>query len=411
MQLTQKIKIVPTYAQEIVLNALSEKCRLIYNFALSERKEAFEKGIKGINYRKQQDDLPKLKLKYPEYKWVYSKSLQYALRSLDANFKSFFALRKKDPEANPPKFRSRKFFTTITYNQSGFKAKKGWIGLSHKHPLGTKLRFKIPEKFLFGRIYQISLYKKDKKYFLSITYDKKEPEFIDNGLYQAFDLGVMKQTAVNMQGRFKEFKVARPDRYWHKPIAKLQSRRDHCRKNSKQFKKLHKLLAKCKRKCSNQAKDFLHKLSHKIVTNTKANTIIVGDLSVKKMCKINKYQKGLHQSLHNTGSISRLVEFLTYKAKLIGKRTVEISERKSSKRCCVCGKEHNMPLHVRQYICDCGNNIDRDKNSSVNIMSKFLSHNGLCTAYSQFAGNLRHTGIAIEAMYSQEALTSKCQAF
>lgn len=404
MQLTQKIRIEPTYAQEIVIQALSEKCRLIYNFALKERKEAFEKGIKRINYRKQQDDLPKIKLKYPEYDWVYSKVLQHTLRTLNADFRSFFALWKKgDKEAKPPKFKGKKFFTTMMHNQSGFKLGKGWMELSHKHPTGTKLRFNIPEKFSFSKVCQVTIYKKDKQYFLSVVYEIKEPKFVDNGMYQAFDLGVTKHTAINIQGKFKEFKIARPDKYWKNPITELQSRKDHCKKNSNKFKKLNILLSKCKRKCSNQIKDFQHKLSHKIVTNTKANTIIVGDLSVKKMCKTNKYQKGLHYSLHNTGWISRLVWFLTYKAKRIGKRTVETSERKTSKRCCICGKEQDMPLYKRQYVCDCGNIIDRDRNSSINIMSYFLSQNGLCTAYSNFLGNLRQTGLAIVAKYSQEA--------
>src|SRR3990167_5639562 len=139
MQLTQQIKIKASPSQEIVLEALSEKCRLIYNFALKERKEAFEQNINGINYVKQQNDLPQLKAKFPEYNWVYSKVLQYALRTLDADFKSFFALNKKgDKDARPPKFKGKKFFTTMVYNQSGFKTGEGWIELSHKHPLGTK---------------------------------------------------------------------------------------------------------------------------------------------------------------------------------------------------------------------------------------------------------------------------------
>jgi putative transposase len=37
------------------------------------------------------------------------------------------------------------------------------------------------------------------------------------------------------------------------------------------------------KKSANQRKDFQHKLSRKIVENTKANTIIVGDLDVKEM--------------------------------------------------------------------------------------------------------------------------------
>ena len=121
------------------------------------------------------------------------------------------------------------------------------------------------------------------------------------------------------------------------------------------------------------------------------------------MCKINKHQKGLHASLHNTGIIGRFVRTLTYKAELVGKKVIEFSERKTSKKCCCCGKEHIMPLHKRVMDCDCGNKIDRDKNSSVNIMSNFLSQNGQWTTYQQFADNLRNTGVPME-QHSQEAL-------
>jgi len=300
MQLTQKIRIEPSPSQEIVLDALSEKCRLIYNFALSERKEAFKQGIKEISYIKQQNDLPSIKKQYPEYSWVYSKVLQHILRTLDANYKSFFALNKKgDKDANTPKFRGKNYFTTMTYNQSGFKVGEDWIELSHKHPIGTKLRFEIPKKFAFSKIYQISIYKKEKQYFLSIVCDKQEKEFVDNQQYQAFDLGVMKQTAVNLQGKFLEFWNHRPDKYWQKPTEELQSRRDHCRKYSPKWRMLNTLHNKCKRKSANQMKDFQHKLSRKIVNNTKANTLIIGDLSPRDMCKKEKYKKGLHRSVHN----------------------------------------------------------------------------------------------------------------
>ncbi|MFX1357044.1 MAG: helix-turn-helix domain-containing protein, partial [Promethearchaeota archaeon] len=39
MLLTQKIRIWPSLEQEQVLWDLSEKCRLLYNFALQERKQ------------------------------------------------------------------------------------------------------------------------------------------------------------------------------------------------------------------------------------------------------------------------------------------------------------------------------------------------------------------------------------
>ncbi|MFO8019711.1 MAG: helix-turn-helix domain-containing protein, partial [Promethearchaeia archaeon] len=97
MQLSQKIRIYPTEEQLQVLWDLSEKCRLIYNFALSDRINTWKKQKKKpkqerkyITYTQQQNRLPKIKDKYPEYKWVYSKVLQMTLRKLDANYRSFF---------------------------------------------------------------------------------------------------------------------------------------------------------------------------------------------------------------------------------------------------------------------------------------------------------------------------------
>jgi putative transposase len=132
MQLTQQVRIEPTKEQENVLWDLSEKCRLIYNFALKERKDAHKYGHK-IGYMKQQNDLPTIKKKYPEYDWVYSKVLQYTLRNLDADYRSFFALKKNgDKDANPPKYKGKKYFTTMVYNQSGFAIRNGCIELWDK---------------------------------------------------------------------------------------------------------------------------------------------------------------------------------------------------------------------------------------------------------------------------------------
>lgn len=404
MKLTQQIRITPTKQQEDTLWRLSEKCRLIYNFALTEKQLCWELDIKGVNYYSQQNDLPKLKQKYPDYKMVYSKVLQYVLRTLNADYKSFFALWKKgDKDAKPPNYKGKEYFTTMVYNQSGFKVENGKVRLSQycdKQPL----EFRIPDKFKFDKIYQVSVYQKNKDFYISLTYEKQEKEYVDNGLYQAIDLGITNiVTAVNSKGKFLQIKNERPDKYWLPKEKKIQSRRDHCKKESNRWNKMDKNLNKMKRKSANQIRDFQHKLSRKIVDNTKANTIIVGDLDVKKMGKKGgKRKRGLNRAIQNTGTLGRFVRFLTYKAKVVGKRTKETSEYKTSKECCCCGKEWEMDLSIRTMKCDCGNIMDRDDNSSVNIMTRFLSRNGLWTALSEFQANLRQTGIPI-GIYSQEA--------
>lgn len=131
------------------------------------------------------------------------------------------------------------------------------------------------------------------------------------------------------------------------------------------------------RKKSNQLKDFQHKLSKKMVNNTKANTIIIGKLAVKKMAQskklIGKKKRSVNRSTQNQGYLSRFIEFLTYKAELRGKRLIRIDESYTSQECYVCKKRHDMPLSERNMICNCGNNIDRDRNSAINIMLKYLS--------------------------------------
>jgi putative transposase len=83
------------------------------------------------------------------------------------------------------------------------------------------------------------------------------------------------------------------------------------------------------KKAADQRKDFQHKLSRKIVENTKANTIVVGDLDVKEMAQekdkdknpLQKARKrGLNRGTQNTGLLSRFTKFLTYKAGEIGKK-------------------------------------------------------------------------------------------
>ena len=42
---------------------------------------------------------------------------------------------------------------------------------------------------------------------------------------------------------------------------------------------------------------------------------------------------------------------------------------------------------------DCGNVIDRDRNSAINIMKRFLSQNVLWPGYQQLAEDLLQTGL------------------
>ncbi|NPE31465.1 IS200/IS605 family element transposase accessory protein TnpB [Methanococcoides sp. SA1] len=434
MQLTLPIRINPSLEQETVLWNLSEKCRLCYNFALMERRDAYKNKIK-ISYVKQQNDLPTIKQTYPEYAWVYSKVLQGTLKCLDNDYKSFFNLKKNgDKKSKPPGFKGKDYFTTMLYNQSGFEISdsnghvvirksmdtrinrpvldyfdqdKLYIDLSHKHPSKIPLKFELPIEVLNEGIFkqavsidQINVYQKETEFYISITYSVASTQFSNNDAYLAIDIGTIKQSMVDTDGNFTELINRRPDKYWEPKIHQIQSRRNHCLKKSRKWKLLNKNLKKMKRRSSDQLKDNQHKITKRIIENNDANVIIIGKLDVKQMASSKpddkKYDKSTHRGTHNSGHMGRFAQFLTYKAENAGKRIIRIDESYTSKMCCVCGSLKDMSLNDRTYECGvCGNVLDRDCNSSVNILLRYFKHNALWTGYQQTVDNLRLTGLQI----------------
>ena len=407
--LTRKFTINPTKKQQKILWELAEACRLLYNHALAERQFLYASYGYSVTYIDQQNALPLLKKLFPRYKQVYSKVLQMTLKKLDGAYRAFFGLQKNgDQTARPPTFRGRDYFFTLCYNQSGFKVSKNSICFSHQHPSKLPLEFSVPFDFTGHTFKQLEIFQETfgKRFYLAVTYEQEELPYTDNGLYQAFDLGTTEHTAVNLHGKFLESIVKRPDKYWEPKVRSLQRRKDHCKRGSRRYCLFKQRLATIKRKNRNQTKDWQHKQSLNLLKNTKANTIIVGNLSPKQMTKNNikpgkgkKYQNSVNRGVHNTGHLGRFVELLTYKAKLMGKRVITIDERDTTKNCAVCGhKKTHMPLYQRIYSCEyCETILDRDRNAAINIMKRFLSYNALWTSYQYFLdhlgtlGNLRQT--------------------
>ncbi len=299
----------------------------------------------------------------------------------------------------------------MKYNQSGFQVTQKTLTLSHKHPSKIKLAFSLvylPQ----GRIKQVDRYHTPttKEWWVSFICEVEVLPYVDNGLYQAFDPGVDQiVAAVNSQGKTLLIPNRRPDKYWKPQLAEVQAKRDRCKKNSWRWRKYHRKLRRMQRKSSNQIKDFQHWVSNKIVKNIKANTLIFGKPEVKRMAQHqrsggNKATRTLHYALQNTGSISRFIELVTYKAQRKGKKVILVDEAYSTQVCPCCGTVEPHTLDERFVECvHCGFQADRDLAASINIMARFYlekdRYEGLCHEpsvneelfFQQWKGLLRHT--------------------
>jgi putative transposase len=138
-------------------------------------------------------------------------------------------------------------------------------------------------------------------------------------------------------------------------------------------KKQVKKVAKVHQKIANTRQDFLHKLSHQLVSENQ--TVVVENLCVKGLARTN-----LAKSVLDAG-FGTLVNFLDYKLNRVGGILVEVDRFFPSTKLCNCCKHKNdsLTLKDREWVCPkCQTHHDRDENAAKNIREegiKILSTN------------------------------------
>ena len=73
------------------------------------------------------------------------------------------------------------------------------------------------------------------------------------------------------------------------------------------------------------------------------------------------------------------MQLLEYKCRHAGKTLERIDERSTTQECCRCHHRQQMPLWKRTYRCgnpECCVVLDRDVNSAINILQRFLARLG-----------------------------------
>ena len=129
---TYKYKLKPTPEKEQAMTFVVRRCRELYNAALQERKEAWQKCGVSITIANQSAQLPEIKEARPEYRDIYSQVLQDVLTRLDSAFQRFFACVKAGQTPGYPRFHGRDRYNSFTYKQfgSGATLDNGFLVLS-----------------------------------------------------------------------------------------------------------------------------------------------------------------------------------------------------------------------------------------------------------------------------------------
>ena len=185
MNKAYKFRIYPSNEQIELIEKTFGCTRFIYNHFLNQRIKIYRTEGKGINYTKQQNQLPKMKKEFLWLKEVDSTSLQMSLRNLDRAFKNFF----RDKRVGFPKFKSKKNTRssyTVNYVNNNIEIKKGEIKLPKLKWVCAKVH-----RFVEGKIINATISKSstNKYYVAIITETKIEPMAIKKSII-GIDLGI-----------------------------------------------------------------------------------------------------------------------------------------------------------------------------------------------------------------------------
>lgn len=357
-----RYRVYLTAEQETILTRTFGCARFVYNHMLRLRTDAWFNKQKRVGYHDTSALLTKLK-KEPETTWlneVSSVPVQQSLRHLQTAFTNFFSKR-----ALYPSFKSKHGKQAAEYTTSAFKWDGNALTLAKMDaPLEIRFSRQIPKA---ARVTTVNMSKDTAgRYFVSMLCDDAVSALPPVSAKVGIDLGLT-HFAILSTGE----KIAAPNAFRKREgkLAKLQRRLAKKLKGSLNRKKSKLKVARLHANIEDTRKDFLHKLSTRLIHENQV--IAIETLAVSNMQKNHCLAKSISDA-----SWSEFVRQLEYKAKWYGRTLIGIDRwYPSSKRCGDCGYTMTeLALSVREWTCpECGIVHDRDINAARNVLAAGLA--------------------------------------
>ena len=278
-----KYRIYPNNEQKIQIAKTFGCCRFVYNQTLAYRKEVYEKEKKSVsktdcnNYCNRQ-----LKKEYEWLKEVDKFALTNAIYNMDAAYQKFFKEHVGYPKFKSKHNNHKSYTTNFTNGNITVDFENNRVKLPKLKNIKAKLHRNFSGQIKSATISQVP----SGKYYVSILVETEHMELAHTNQNTGIDLGI-KDLCITSDG--KKYENPKIIRKYEKKLIKLQRQLAHKEKRSQNYYKIKKKIALCYEKIKNTRKDYLHKISHEIISE---NQVIVSEnLQIKKHGKKSPFGK------------------------------------------------------------------------------------------------------------------------
>jgi putative transposase len=351
-------KLRPTKAQEAILSETLETCRWLYNYALGERKSAWEKEQRSVGFAEQSARLPRMKAALPFLGHVHSQVLQDVLHRVQRSLEGFFRRVRLGKVAGYPRFKGAGWYDSFTLPQweNGVQFVDGRLVVSK---IGT-LRV-CADRPLHGTPKTCTIRRRADGWYACIVCEYEPCPWPETGQSVGIDLGLEAFATLDTGERIPN---PRPLKRAQRKLKFAQRRLSRRTKGSQRRRKARVLLAKAHLRVQRARLDHAHQVAHDLIS--RFDTIYVEKLNIQGMLKNHP----LAQAISDV-AWGLFLAVLGHKAASAGRRVVEVDPRYTSQDCSHCGARVPKKLSDRWHTCPfCGFSCHRDENAARNTKKK-----------------------------------------
>lgn len=203
------------------------------------------------------------------------------------------------------------------------------------------------------------------RWFVSLLCDDVVAPERPNGRAVGIDVGLITLCTLSTGEKIENPRHERGER-----TRLVRAGRELSRKvtGSSNWNKARLKLARVHARISDRGRDMLHKLTTRLVRENQV--IVVENLAVRNMLANHTLARAIGDA-----GWRQLRTMLEYKSAWYGRELVVAARWFPSTRLCsACGATAaKLPLHVRNWTCDCGATHDRDVNAAKNLLAAGLA--------------------------------------